>query len=123
MTAILATIDINLAKRKGEVSSARSFSSKRYTLIEYSSPPDKLCQYIQPVLRKAREKYGDEVAHQLCDVRKGGLLSQYMKYKKTKDASFPEVVLIDSGGQILFQLRGNHVIDKELMNSLRKTVR
>lgn len=119
----LGTIDVHLLTTNNQVASTDSFGSKRYTLIEYSYPPDPLCQYIQPVLGKAKEKYGDEVAFQLCDVRKSGLLAQYLKYKSVKNSSFPEVTLLDSSGQILFQLRGNHVIEKELMNALRKAVK
>ena len=119
----LGTIDVAMVKKKGSVKSGPAgIGSSPYTLIEYSSPSSPICKDIQPAIRAAKEKYGN-VQHILCNVDNGGQFVRYKKYKKTKNKSFPEVTLVNSSGEILMQLRGNHVIANTLLKELRKSVR
>ena len=118
------TIDVSLSKGKDQVTAGQpqSISDAPYTLIEFSDPPEKLCKDIQPAVTDARAKF-QNVQHVLCNVNDKGALQKYLKYKKVPDASFPEIVLVNSQGEILFQLRGNHVITKELLSEMRKKVK
>lgn len=119
----LGTIDVNLVKPKGQSGTGNAIGSFPYTLLEFSAPREELCKYIQPAIKKAKKRYSKRMQHVLVNVDHGGTFASYKKYKKVKDRSFPEVVLVNANGDILFQLRGNHVIDRGLADALKKNIK
>lgn len=119
----LGTIDVAMVKKKGSVKAGPpGIGSSPYTLIEYSDPSSPLCKDIQPAIKAARKKYKN-MQHIVCNVDNNGQFIQFKKYKLTKNKSFPEISLVNSSGEVLMQLRGNHVISRELLKKLRKSVK
>lgn len=120
----LGTVDVVIAKKKGEVQAGRGgIGGYPFTLIEYASPGDALTQYVQPVIKKANAKYGERMQHVVCYTGNAASFQKYKQYKKVNAPDFPSVTLVNSSGEILFQLRGNHVIDQNLMKELRKAIK
>lgn len=119
----LDSIDVTMVKARANMpASSNSIEQAAYTLIEFSSPGNQLCKDIQPAIIQAKSEFKG-VQHILCNVDNQGSLRQYLKYKQTKDGSYPEVTLIDRQGNVQFQLRGNHVISGGLVKEMRKKVK
>ncbi len=119
----LGTIDVALVKKKGEVKAgAAQIGRYPYTLIEYYYPGEELCEYIVPTIKKAESKY-DNLGVVRCNLQNGGEFAKLKKYKKTKDKSYPEVTLLNSSGEVVFQLRGNHVIERNLLPEIKKAMK
>lgn len=119
----LDSIDVTMARARADIpASSNSIEQAAYTLIEFSLPGNQLCKDIQPAITQAKSEFKG-VQHILCNVDNQGSLRQYLKYKQTKDGSYPEVTLIDRQGNVQLQMRGNHVISGGLIKEMRKKVK
>ena len=116
----LDTTDVSLAPAKNAVPAGSQLLSAPYNLVEYNYPEEQVAKDIQPALNQAKEEFKN-VQFVLCNLR--GPAAALMKVKPTKDKSYPEVVLVDGQGNVLFSLRGNHVIAGGLIKEMRKHVK
>jgi len=116
----MGTTDVSLAPAKGFVTAGSQLLSAPYNLVEYNYPEEQVAKDIQPALNQAKEEFKN-VQFVLCNLN--GPAAALMKVKPTKDKSYPEVVLVDGQGNVLFSLRGNHVIAGGLIKELRKHVK
>jgi hypothetical protein len=116
----MGTTDVSLAPAKNAVPAGSPLLSAPYNLVEYNYPEEQFAKDIQPALNQAKEEFKN-VQFVLCNLH--GPAAALMKVKPTKDKSYPEVVLVDGQGNVLFSLRGNHVIANGLIKQLRKHVK
>ena len=116
----MGTTDVSLAPAKGAVTAGGQLLGAPYNLVEYNYPEEQVAKDIQPALNQAKEEFKN-VQFVLCNLN--GPAAALMKVKPTKDKSYPEVVLVDGQGNVLFSLRGNHVIAGGLIKEMRKHVK
>lgn len=120
----LDSIDISLMKARVEgAASTGSLERAAYTLIEFGSPGESHTQDIQPAIAQVKSEFKN-VQHTFCNIENEAMVKRYLKYKIQQDRNwYPEVVLLDRQGNIVFQLRGNHVIAGGLVKEMRKKVK
>ncbi len=117
----LGTIDVSLAAASTGSSSSSSNSGAAYTLIEYGVPGQAVTDRMKPVFATARSEFKN-VDYRFCNAWNEGELKRYSKLTQSTDATYPAAFLVDRDGKVLLQLRGGHVIEGSLVQSLRKTV-
>ncbi|MFN8613253.1 MAG: hypothetical protein U0931_37290 [Vulcanimicrobiota bacterium] len=122
----MGSIDVTLmpssnpASTPSATSSPGELLSAPYNLLEYGHPPAEETKYIQNAIAQARAEY--PLVH-FVFINVGRMSANQLKYKPTKNTSYPEVALVDAQGNTLFTLRGNHVIDKGLLQEMRKAIK
>ena len=119
----MGTLDVSLAPAANSTTASSSSSllgNSAYTLVEYGVPGQPLTDYVKPFFATARGEFKN-VEYRFCNAWNDGDLKRYSRYIGP-DKAYPAAYLLDREGKVLLQLRGNHVIENELLKNLRKLV-
>lgn len=118
----LGTVDVSLAAASpASSSSSTATSTAAYTLIEYGVPGQAVTERMKTVFASVRSEFKN-VDYRFCNAWNEGDLKRYSKLTQSMDATYPAAFLVDRDGKVLLQLRGGHVIEGSLLQSLRKLV-
>jgi hypothetical protein len=119
----MGTLDVSLAPSTNPKSTSSPTSllgNSAYTLVEYGVPGQALTEEVKPVFSSARSEFKN-VEYRFCNAWNDADIKRYSRYTGS-DKAYPAAYLLDREGKVLLQLRGNHVIEGELLKNLRKLV-